>query len=197
MGIGVEGLEEAARLWVEAGGGRLPVSGASMAPTFQDASRIRIEPAAKIRFGDVLVYRTGAIVVVHRVVGFRTGARYRTKGDGRPQADPDLVTRDSVLGSVVEIGRGGVRYRTDRRGGRLYARIIAGISAAEGLFYRAAWRGDRLLGLLAPWISPDPASGLAGRVTLLRRAVRASGRGAIGAADSLLFRALHTPAGMV
>src|SRR5262245_57898101 len=132
MGLGVDGLAEVARLWLEAGGGKLPVSGRSMAPTFEDASEIRIAPADRVRFGDVIIYRSGGIVVVHRIVGIRRGPRYRTKGDGRPHVDPGYVAPEALLGRVVVIERGGQRWRTDRPAARFYARAVGALSAMEG-----------------------------------------------------------------
>jgi len=182
-------LDEAARLWVESGGGVLPVSGRSMRPTFADASRILMEKADRLRFGDILVYTNGTFLVVHRVVGIRRGPLFRTKGDGLAHLDPGLVPPSRVLGRVVEIERAGRRYRTDGTAPRLYARLMACGSALEGFLYRFAYRIDRLL-------SPGRGSVAGARregVTLLRRMLRRSGRLAIGLLDRTLFLRMHGP----
>ena len=183
-------LDEAARLWVETGGGLLPVSGRSMKPTFEDATRVWIERTEGARFGDILVYTNGGFLVVHRVVGVRRGPRYRTKGDGLPHLDLGFVPASRSLGTVVAVDRAGARWRTDGAGGRLYARLLGSLSAIEGLFYRIAWRIDRLLAAVLRANRGRP--GYAGGVTIARRSVRAVGRLVIGLADGLLFSLLHS-----
>ncbi len=180
-------LDEAARLWVEAGGGSLPVSGRSMRPTFEDAARVWMKQTSRVRFGDVLVYSGGAFLVVHRVVGRRRGPRWRTKGDGLPHLDTMIVPSGRELGVVVEIERDGRRYRIDRVGGRAYGVMVGVVSAVEGFCYRFAWRIDKSVMRLVL-----PGRGVAGPM-VLRALVDACGRASIGLLDRLLFRALHRP----
>jgi hypothetical protein len=181
-------LDEAARLWVAAGGGALPVSGSSMRPTFEDPARVWMKESSRAHFGDVLVYSSGTFLVVHRVVGRRSGPRYRTKGDGLPHLDTMIVPAGRALGIVVAIERDARRYRLDRAGARVYGVIVAVVSAVEGFFYRFAWRIDKtVMRLLLP------GRGFAGPM-VLRRGVDGCGRGAIGLLDRVLFRALHRPA---
>lgn len=180
-------LDEAARLWVESGGGPLPVSGRSMRPTFQDAARVWMRESPRVRFGDVLVYSSGSFLVVHRVVGRKSGPRYRTKGDGLASLDAMVVPAGRVIGVVVEIERDGARYRVDRPGGRIYGSLLAAVSAVEGFLFRFAWRLDRsVMRLVAPGRGP-------GGPMIVRRALDTTGRAAIGLIDRLLFKALHRP----
>lgn len=179
-------LNEAARLWIEAGGGVIPTSGRSMRPTFEDASRVWLGKPHRVRFGDILVYTNGGILVVHRVVRVHRGPRFRTKGDGLPHLDRELVHGDQVLGRVVSIERGGERYSLEELGGRVYARLAAAFSSLEGFFYRFAWRLDRLL---TPRRHPEASTG--GRTTL-RRGLARAGRLGIGLLDRALFRRLHS-----
>ena len=178
-------MDDVARLWIESGGGAIPVSGRSMRPTFEDASRVWMEEAHRVRFGDVLVYRNGTFLVAHRVVGIRRGPPFRTKGDGLPHLDPSLVDAACVHGRVVEIEREGKRYRTDRAGGRMYARLVGAVSAMEGLFYRIAYRLD----LLLP--GPSPGERSRGGTVLLRWIVRLGGRSVMSIVDRLLFKRMH------
>ena len=159
-----------------------------MRPTFEDASRVRMEEALRVRFGDVLVYRNGTFLVAHRVVGIRRGPPYRTKGDGLPHLDPALVDASHVHGRVVEIEREGKRYRTDRTGGRMYARLVGAVSATEGLFYRIAYRLDLLLARL------NPREKSRGGTVPLRRIVRLGGRAVVALLDRFLFKRLHQAA---
>jgi hypothetical protein len=179
-------LDETARLWVEAGGGLLPVSGRSMRPTFEEAARVWMEPANDARFGDLLVYSNGEFLIVHRVVAVHAGPLYRTKGDGLPHLDPRLVPAEQVLGRVVVIERGGARYRIDGAGGRAYARMTGALSALEGFLYRFAYRMDRLIGRVT-------GSSAGGGPALMRALLQGCGRLLFGALDRLLFRSFHRP----
>lgn len=156
-----------------------------MRPTFEDASRVWIEEGGQARFGDILVYRDGSFLVVHRVVSLLPRRVFRTKGDGIPHLDRELATIELVLGRVVTIERGNERYRTDGPGGRFYGRLVASLSALEGFLYRFAWRLDRML---TPRGHPEAASG--GRPTV-RRALTRAGRAAIGLLDRALFLVLN------
>src|SRR5215468_4432402 len=122
-------LEEAARLWVESGGGALPISGRSMRPTFEDTARVWMKESPRVRFGDILVYSSGSFLVVHRVVGRKSGPRFRTKGDGLAYLDTMIVPEGRVIGVVVEVEREGDRYRMDGAGARVYGIFLAMLSA--------------------------------------------------------------------
>jgi len=195
-------LAELARIWIDSGGGRVPVSGSSMRPTFDDASRVWTRPEARIRFGDIIVYTSEGMLVVHRVVGARKAGKdvvLRTKGDGRPHLDPSFVPATAILGRVIGIERGGRRYTLEGRGGRAYARLVGGASALEGFLYRFAYRTDRSIGVLfvRPFVRGDyPAGG----PMLLRAVVDLVGRAGLAVLDRALFSSLNAeqaPAGMV
>jgi hypothetical protein len=178
-------LDDAARLWVTTGGGPLPISGRSMRPTFEDTARVWMKESARVHFGDILVYSSGSFLVVHRVVGRKSGPRFRTKGDGLAYLDAMVVPEGRVIGVVVEVERKGARYRMDGAGARIYGALLAVLSAVEGFFYRFAWRLDRsVMRLFAPGRGP-------GGPMILRRALGAVGRGAIGLYDRLFFKVSH------
>ena len=179
-------VTELARLWTAEGGGRIPTTGRSMRPTFEDAAHVFMDSPGRIRFGDVLVYTNGEFLVVHRVVWVHRGRRYRTKGDGLPHLDREIVSSDHGLGRVVGIARDGVRYRTNAPGGRAYALVVALVSLTEGTLYRVAWRLDRLL---TPRSHPESAQH--GGRTTLRRALSRTGRATMALLDRGLFRLLH------
>lgn len=198
------GLAELARIWIESGGGHVPVSGSSMRPTFDDASRVWTSPESSIRFGDIIVYTSEEMLVVHRVVGVRkagqqTGVLLRTKGDGRPHLDPYLVPVTAILGRVIGIERGGRRYTLEGRGGRAYARLIGGASGLEGFLYRFAYRTDRTIGALFVRPFVRGAYNAAGPM-LFRAVLGRMGRAGLSVLDRALFSRLNgeqPPAGMV
>jgi hypothetical protein len=179
------GLNSSARVWLDAGGGLLPVSGRSMRPTFEDRASVWIEQGARPRFGDVLVHSNGEFLIVHRVVAVHAGPLYRTKGDGLAYLDPRLVPAGEVLGRVVAVERRGLRYRIDGSGGRVYAKLAAALSATEGFFYRFAYRIDRALGALFEGYEG------AGGPRLCRAVVDILGRFKFALLDAFFFRLMN------
>lgn len=183
-------LSQIGRLWVDSGGGRVPVSGRSMRPTFEDASRVWMVPASDIRFGDIVVQvnEDEDMLVVHRVVGTRGGSLFRTKGDGLPHLDPGLVPSSRVLGRVIGVERRGRRYSTQGRAGRCYGRVVGAGSAIEGFLYRFAYRLDGMIGAV---LGRGVRGGGGGGPVLLRGVLRAGGRAFFATMDGALFRRLN------
>ncbi len=115
-------------------GGRVwrTVTSDSMAPLLRAGDRILVEPCAgRMRWGDVVVFRTPAGAMVHRVVAMRRGRSPRIieKGDANPFAG--AVDLDAVVGRVCRRDRGGDAVDFMRGRGRLIQLILAALSLAE------------------------------------------------------------------
>jgi hypothetical protein len=177
-------LEGALRLWHRAGRmGTLPVEGRSMAPTLRGRSRVWFLPLERgpARRGEILLYRQGELLVVHRVLRRHPGPAYRTKGDGRPTFDSALVPADAVIGRVVAFERQGRPVSAEGRGPRLYASFLSLHSEAVGLLSRVAGFLDGLLGRLAGGRSLRP----------LRWCVAVADRLVVRTVDALFFGLCH------
>ena len=74
------------------------VSGMSMEPNLSAGDMIVVRPGT-YRVGDIVAYRAGDRLVVHRVVGVADG-RLVLRGDGNAAADADQPTPDQVLGEL-------------------------------------------------------------------------------------------------
>lgn len=90
------GLQRAGHVW-------LKVAGASMLPLLRDGDRVELLPLApeRLRRGDLLVFRQGEHLVVHRLVA-RRGGCWIARGDNLPQADPP-IPRAAILGRVRRV----------------------------------------------------------------------------------------------
>ena len=110
-------------------GGRLPVSGQSMLPTLQPGESLAIEFApGELQLGDLLVFRQGGELVVHRYLG---GARMpdgapalRTRGDHAISLDPPL-RREDVKGRVLAVEHDGRWLDLRSPAARRYGRAVA------------------------------------------------------------------------
>jgi hypothetical protein len=167
-----------AALALTGGRGRLPIVGRSMEPTLPDASEILVDFSKRsFRRGDLVVFRQDRYVVVHRYLGparFPDGRPcLRTRGDGLLALDP-ACARESVLGGVLQMRRGGTWWDLGSRGARSYSRAVAW----HDLFWAAAGvLTERLLG---------------GRGAVWRL-VRRADRALLRRADAALFPRLHRP----
>jgi hypothetical protein len=97
---------------------RLGVSGWSMLPAFWPKDTLVIERANcdEVCVGDVVLFRRGHRVVVHRVIGKAGEASnqtVRTQGDGMPYAD-DPVNSSDLMGRVSLILRRGRSFQPGR-----------------------------------------------------------------------------------
>jgi hypothetical protein len=177
-------LGAALRLWSQEGRlGTLPVQGRSMAPTFRGRSRIWFLPleGRHPRRGELILYRQGELLVVHRAIRRLRGPAYRTKGDGRPTFDYALVPLEAVIGSVVAFERDGRPRAARGRGPRFYSLLVSVHSEVVGLLSRAAAWADLLLGRLAGGRSLRP----------VRWTVAMADRVVVRSLDRLLFGLCH------
>lgn len=81
------------------GYGVAAVLSGSMEPTFSKGDLIFVKETDKIAVGDIVVYRSGRELIVHRVVDL-TGDRVTTQGDANNVPDPTF-DRANVVGAVV------------------------------------------------------------------------------------------------
>lgn len=109
--------------------GTVVVQGESMRPTLRPGQLLAVEfsPGATAR-GDLLVFRQGETLLVHRQVGpapsLEGRPRLRTRGDGVLVFDPP-VELERIVARVVAF-KDGERWRsTQHRAARVYARCLA------------------------------------------------------------------------
>jgi hypothetical protein len=122
-------VDAALRLLPPGTPGTLPIQGHSMEPTLPHGSEIVVDFNARaFRRGDLVVFRQGREVVVHRYLGrarFPDGRPcLRTRGDGLLYLDPHLAP-ENVLGKVLLLRRAGIWRDLRGRGPRLYAGLLA------------------------------------------------------------------------
>jgi signal peptidase len=109
--------------------------GASMWPAAPEGSVLAVTPctAAALRPGDLVVFRLGAAVITHRVIGVDEGGRVRAWGDALLRPDPPIAPGD-VLGRARVVQRGRTGFVAAQRLGaaalRLAHRGRAGADAA-------------------------------------------------------------------
>lgn len=95
--------------------GLAAVERTSMLPTLRPGDEVVVDlEAREVRRGDLVAFRDGEKLIVHRLIG--TGPALRTRGDNAPSADAPFPP-DRLVGPVVELRRDGRRrpYRTVRR----------------------------------------------------------------------------------
>ena len=72
----------------------------SMSPAIEPGDLVVCRRAADYAVGDVIMFRSGAAIVTHRLVG-GTAEGFTTRGDANNVADTDPVPRGAVVGKVV------------------------------------------------------------------------------------------------
>ncbi len=176
-------LDAAVELLGRSGGsGMVRVQGVSMLPMLRPGQRLAVEfSPARLGAGDLLLFRQGAELVVHRLLGRGGGARgpsyYRTRGDGVPRLDPP-VDPANVVGRVTAVEQPAGWRDVRGRPARLYGRCLA-------------WH-DRFWSLVQHGASRlDPALERIHWRLRLRPRVAALDRGLLYAAHRLLFAAFH------
>jgi hypothetical protein len=109
--------------------GTVLVQGESMRPTLRPGQLLAVEFSPEVTArGDMLVFRQGDALLVHRLVGpappLDGQPRLRTRGDGVLELDPP-VDLDRVVARVVAF-KDGERWRSTRhRAARAYAWCLA------------------------------------------------------------------------
>jgi len=158
------------------------VQGESMRPTLRPGQLLAVEFSAdRLVVGDLLLFRQGDSLLVHRLLGdarpLDGRRRLRTRGDGVATLDP-AVDLTHVAGRVIAIEDSG-RWLSTRTGAAgAYARCLA--------WHDRFWAA---VGVIAHY--PERALGRV-RVTLrLRAAVAVLDRALLQLIHRLLFRRLH------
>ncbi len=138
------------------GRGTVRVRGESMHPTLRPGQLLAVEFAPeRLARGDMLIFRQGDLLLVHRLLGparsIEGRPRLRTRGDGALSLDPP-VDLDRVIGRVVALVDG-ENWRTTRdRPARAYAWCLAWHDLFWVLVATVSQRVDRgLHGLRIPW----------------------------------------------
>ena len=98
--LAAETLRVFGRLW-------LRVSGASMLPALRpgDVLQFQVYSAEQVEAGDVVLFRRGGRLVIHRVLS-KTPTGLITQGDALATIDPPVDSAD-LLGKVVSMSRRG------------------------------------------------------------------------------------------
>ena len=99
-------------------------TGTSMLPLLKegrDLFTVTKKGSGRCRKGDVVLYRRGKQLVLHRVVEVRE-KDYVILGDGCVRRETG-VTDDDILGVMTSFVRRGREHRTDEPGYRLYTRL--------------------------------------------------------------------------
>lgn len=135
-------VEAALNVWSQAGGQHaIPVTGQSMWPTLREGDRVWVALGWEgVGRGDLIVYRRGEGLVVHRVVAVQPkseGGLFITQGDNRRHRDAP-VAPSQVIGLVTAFERRG-RIRQMPSGFRLwtgwgFARILSRLNALRSRF---------------------------------------------------------------
>ncbi len=87
-----------------------PCRGNSMRGTLADGDGLWLAPGppATLQVGDVVAYRSGRLVMAHRIVDRDTDG-FRTQGDGNWRRDAARLAPEQLLGIVTARERRGVR----------------------------------------------------------------------------------------
>jgi len=83
------------------------VVGDSMYPTLLQYDIVFAIPKpllTELKEGDIIIYRLGGNLIVHRIIMVVRGEGYIVKGDNNPAPDPILVRDSMVVAKVAEIG---------------------------------------------------------------------------------------------
>jgi signal peptidase I len=102
----------------------MPVKGTSMLPMLRVGDRVKVQRVdGDLQLGDIVVFRQGSELIIHRVLGFRRNQWY-TRGDNVMHFDPPIST-DDILGRVSELERRGKHYNLTTRVWRWLGWMIA------------------------------------------------------------------------
>lgn len=116
----------------------------------------RLQPAQQsgaASESDSFANQIGQQLVVHRViqrVATEDQPLWRTKGDGRPAADVEMVALADILGIVIALQRGDSWIELQHKPARYYGRIVAISSLMSSKLFTIAQSADGLLRRLVP-----------------------------------------------
>jgi hypothetical protein len=135
-------VEATLEAWADAGRcSQVPIQGVSMAPLLQPGdTALVVHGRQHLRIGEVLAYRLGEQVVVHRLLRRLETGWLLMGGDNHVLPDRPIAP-PSVLGRVVAVKTPGRQVRLDV----WPARILGWGQAAclGGRKYRGVWRATR------------------------------------------------------
>ncbi len=102
--LGDDLVQAVVEAWGEAGRkGRVRVHGRSMEPLLRPGEVVVLAHGREgLGIGQIVAYRVGGQVIVHRLVRRHGGGELVLAGDSRPAADPP-VRSEAVLGRVVAL----------------------------------------------------------------------------------------------
>ncbi len=87
---------------------RMTVNGSSMMPFLRDSDTVELEPAQRLRLGDIVLVQDGGRYVLHRIVRM-DGAAFFIRGDAQPWSEGPFAP-EAVLGRVAAVwSKGGIR----------------------------------------------------------------------------------------
>ena len=167
-------LDVALELWSERRQRTIcAITGNSMSPMIRHGDALVIEHGAReARTGDIIVFRTPAAILAHRVVGRAGRESYLAKGDACSAFD-EPVRADQILGKVVEIrGAQGSVHLTSaywRTAGFALA-MLSRASGRPGIDSALFWRATRFPVALKRAMLPAGISLRELALRLLRRA---------------------------
>jgi signal peptidase I len=111
--------------------------GASMTPTLSREDIVEVEPCAQARVGDVLLFKSGDKLVIHRVVAAKPEG-LMTRGDHNNHIDDSLLAPREIVGRVVAAYRGSQKRRIHGgRGGQLFSLKMRILQSLYRVMYRA------------------------------------------------------------
>ena len=149
-------VETALQSWGRAGKHSIfSISGNSMRPFLLPGDTVLIAYGCEqARPGDLLAFRQGTTLIVHRLLQMRTdgsAVMFLLKGDNRNQPDP-LVPSNRVVGRVCAIHRGETKVNLEAPAWRTASRAIAASARLSLAIDRWGRRATRQL--VGP--SPNP-----------------------------------------
>lgn len=103
--------------WARAGRcSYLPVEGASMRPLLRPGDQVQVAwGAGSLKAGDIVVYRRGETLIVHRLLYRRSDGMFILGGDNKVFPD-EATPMASILGIVNAVQRGERRIDLSRTG---------------------------------------------------------------------------------
>src|SRR5262245_26025652 len=122
-------LQATLDIWRQVGGQHvISLKGGSMLPLIRDGDRVVVAHNwTRVRRGDVVVFRRGEALIIHRVLRIRRGPFgpiVVTKGDNRASCDPPLSAQQ-LVGRVGAVSRGDRQVALDTCRWRTVGWLIA------------------------------------------------------------------------